>query len=591
MRLLLLSVLTLLCLQVNGQSSYVPKRTITYDLVDRYRVLYDVETPIVSSTSNYFRSDISPFAAQLYKLKGLSDLSKSDLSYLIEDNLEYLEDDASPQNIKTFVDTNETFYMIDEAQKSDSYIVEKRDPIFKYFYKNKATFLEFNNENILIKANPILNIGGSLSQDENTNVFQNTRGLEIRGLIDNKVYFYTNLLENQRAFLNFQQRRIDAEKAIPGSGLYKGYGSKVAEQLVGLDYFNAQGYFGLPVSKNISIEFGHGNHFWGDGERSLLLSDNAHNYLYFKINSRVWKFQLQNVFAELASISSQRIAGDQLIPKKFFAAHYLTFAPTKKFSISLFESVIFSREQNFELQYLNPIILYRSVEHFIGSPDNVLVGLNGRWDLFNRISLYGQLILDEFKLGELTAGNGWWGNKYGLQLGLKYFNAFNIDHLDLQLEHNVVRPFTYSHRTPLEDFPDRALTSYTHFSQALAHPLGANFRETLLKFRYQVSSKWLLAGRAYLSTYGADTSSEVFGGNVHTLNSLRSRQEGFNIGDGNTQDILGINITASYMFAHNYWVDFTGLYRSQESLLTEGVDTKVFSMGIRANMVNQPFDY
>ena len=37
-------------------------------------------------------------------------------------------------------------------------------------------------------------------------------------------------------------------------------------------------------------------------------------------------------------------------------------------------------------------------------------------------------------LSEVKAGNGWWGNKYGLQLGAKYIDAFSIKNLDLQLE-------------------------------------------------------------------------------------------------------------------------------------------------------------
>jgi hypothetical protein len=59
----------------------------------------------------------------------------------------------------------------------------------------------------------------------------------------------------------------------------------------------------------------------------------------------------------------------------------------------------------------------------------------------------------------------------GLQLGAKYINALGIKNLDLQLEYNRVRPFTYSHRD--------SVANYTHYNQPMAHPLGANFSETI----------------------------------------------------------------------------------------------------------------
>jgi hypothetical protein len=88
--------------------------------------------------------------------------------------------------------------------------------------------------------------------------------------------------------------------------------------------------------------------------------------------------------------------GDVLIPKKYFAAHYLSFAINKNWHAGFFETVVFSRRNQFEFQYLNPVILYRTVEGALGSPDNVLIGFNVSGNLFKKVQLYGQLLLDEF---------------------------------------------------------------------------------------------------------------------------------------------------------------------------------------------------
>ena len=37
-----------------------------------------------------------------------------------------------------------------------------------------------------------------------------------------------------------------------------------------------------------------------------------------------------------------------------------------------------------------------------------------------------RLYFDEFKLSELKKNTGWWANKFGYQLGVKYPDAFGI---------------------------------------------------------------------------------------------------------------------------------------------------------------------
>jgi hypothetical protein len=52
-----------------------------------------------------------------------------------------------------------------------------------------------------------------------------------------------------------------------------------------------------------------------------------------------------------------------------------------------------------------------------------------KWN--DQINMYGQFL--GFSLGILKGDNSW-KNKYGYQLGVKYYNAFHIDNLLLQLE-------------------------------------------------------------------------------------------------------------------------------------------------------------
>ena len=92
-------------------------------------------------------------------------------------------------------------------------------------------------------------------------------------------------------------------------------------------------------------------------------------------------------------------------------------------------------------------------------------------------------MLDEFRLKPLLAGKGDWTNKFALQVGAKYIDAFTVPNLDLQTEFNLARPYTYSHEA--SPTVTSGQTNYAHYSQPLAHPLGGNFMEGLGIVRYQ----------------------------------------------------------------------------------------------------------
>ncbi len=451
--------------------------------------------------------------------------------------------------------------------------------VFHTFYKTPYSFYTIDTEEFFLKIDPIIHFGlGDDVQDDNF-VFQNTRGLKLRGTIDQKVYFFSSILENQQSFLNYEEDEITRLNAIPGQGFFKIYQSGVIDKINGWDFLNAQAYVGLKISKSIDLQIGHGRHFIGDGIRSMLLSDYGNNYFYVQLNTKIWKLHYQNTFAELSSFSSRDNTGSELIPKKYMASHYLNYQVTDRLSIGLYESVIFSRENNFEFQYLNPVILYRTVEQFLDSPDNALLGLNLKWIPKLKYQLYGQLMIDELRTDQIFSGRGWWGNKLGYQLGFKKFDLFSIDNLDLQLEINSARPYTYGHRD--NDITKRPATSYTHFNQPLAHPYGANFREFIFQLKYQASERLSFSGLLLNSNYGDGVD---IGRNI--LENYENRESDFgNItGQGIANDITALHLNASWQFFPNYFADFTFINRNQSTQDANSSKTNYWGLGLRANI-------
>ena len=587
-------LLSILCTTISlSQGSAIPLGNNSYHIIDRLEILSGIETPFHSTLKPYLRGDVTSYAIQLdTSIETWSKLDKNDFSYIFKDNNECLGQSKfattltgpnEPAYKKIFVDSTQTFYKMESNQPQASiasdYYITREKPILKYFYKTPANFFELNRDYFHIKINPIINFKLAKANNDDELIFQNTRGVEVRGSIDDRIYFYSNILENQSRFADYVNDRIDRDGAIPGSNLFKTYKSSIFDITDGYDYLNAQGYVGFNFTRHVGMQFGHGRNFIGNGYRSLLLSDFGSNYFYLKFNTNIWRIHYQNIFAELAALPGTRVPGNNILPKKYIAAHYLDFRLSKNLSIGLYEAIVFSRNNQFELQYLNPVILYRTVEQYVGSPDNALLGLNLKWNLFNRFQLYGQVMLDEFKFDELfIERRGWWANKYGIQAGLKYINTFGIDHLDTQFEYNSVRPYTYTHRD--------SSASYAHYNQPLAHPIGANFKEVVLKARYQPINKLTLDSRLLFMNYGEDDGLNTnWGSDINLPHTSREQDINNEIGQGIGTKTVLFGIDISYEVFHNGYIDLHYFYRKQDSDLDDrDRTTSYIGGGFRMNI-------
>ncbi|MDB5197264.1 MAG: hypothetical protein JWP88_1635 [Flaviaesturariibacter sp.] len=468
---------------------------------------------------------------------------------------------------------------LEYASGSRTKYLSKR-PILKSLYETPGNFYEKNLENFYIAVNPVFQYTIGKEKDNSDHLFTNTRGVAVRGRIANKVGFAAYVTDNQERDPLYVQQFITERNAVPGAGFYKTFKAKG-----GVDYFDARGYVTFGVAKVIDIAFGYDKNFIGNGHRSLFLSDFSAPTVFLKLNTHIWKFNYQNLFMELNSAS--RLNADQLLPKKYAAMHHLDINILKWLNVGLFEGIVFGRKDHFEFGYLNPVIFYRSIEQQNGSYDNAVAGLDLKANVAHTLQFYGQLLVDEFKLNEVKAGNGWWGNKFGMQAGVKYIDALGIKNLDLQLETNRVRPFTYSHRD--------SVANYTHYNQPLAHPLGANFQEWIGIARYNPIPKLMLQAKAIYYVQGKDTSAVSYGSNIFLPNvsPYRTKEYGFEIGSGLRTKTALANLLVSYELKPNFFIEANGLYRKQ-SIAASNVsapNTFVFSAGIRWNMHRREFDF
>ena len=452
--------------------------------------------------------------------------------------------------------------------------------IGKNFYRTPANLFEVHVHDFDLIVNPVFQYVVSKESNNDQSLFLNTRGVSVRGKIANKIGLSAYITDNQERDPLYVQQWIIDRHAVPGAGLYKAF-----KATGGVDYFDARGHITFNVTKYIDVAFGYDKNFIGNGHRSLFLSDFGNNYLFLKLNTRIWKLNYQNLFMELHNAHIP--GGDYLIGKKYAALHHLDIAVTKWLNLGAFEGIIFGRKDHFEFGYLNPVIFYRSIELQNGSFDNSVAGVDAKANVAHHFQLYGQLLLDEFKLSEIKAGNGWWGNKYAMQLGVKYIDAFTIKNLDLQLEMNRVRPFTYSHSD--------SVANYTHYNQPLAHPLMANFSEFLAIARYQPAVKWLVQGELLFYKQGRDTGSRSFGSNIFLINQppYRIGEYGYDIGSGWQTNVAYASLLVSYELRENLFLEVSAIHRKQETKtppITSASST-IVSFGVRWNMHRRDFDF
>jgi len=285
--------------------------------------------------------------------------------------------------------------------------------------------------------------------------------------------------------------------------------------------------------------------------------------------------------ADAFGTSGGSLSGERF-PEKYVVLHHLSVNITRNFNIGFFESIAYSREDstgndNLDLNYLNPIIFYRAIEQQNGSIDNALLGMDFSWITKNRFLFYGQLVIDEFKFDEFTSGNGWWGNKFAIQLGAKYIDALNIPNLDLQLEYNTARPYTYSH--------NNIFNNYAHYRQPLSHPLGANFKEVVALIQYQPIGKLNITGKLIFSSYGADTTNTNFGSNILLDNNTRVQDFNNEIGQGFDTNVVFVDITATYHLRQNLFLDGQLVFRELSSAISNNNQENLYlALSIRLNI-------
>jgi hypothetical protein len=404
----------------------------------------------------------------------------------------------------------------------------KVDSSKSWFYKKllQENFIDVNKEDFNLKIDPIVILTLGNEKDNPLNIFRNTRAVKLEGSLGDKITFSSEFYENQARFPNYVKSSIDSTIVVPGQGVKRNFGEG------GFDFNWAEGQIAFHPTNKLIMEFGNGKHFIGNGYRSLLLSDNSFNNPYFKTIYTSKNFFYSKIVMSLMHGIFDVNRSNVLYNRKTANIHYFGFFLGNNIQLSFFEANIWANpdttgKQDFQFGYINPIPI---INGFL-KKDNSSIGFNLSANLFQTITLYHQSLFDNF--------NSNYPGRYGSQNGIKYFDAFSIKNLFMQSEFNIAQPYAYAKENPE--------LSYSHYNQALAHPLGANFAEGIFIANYQYQ-RFGLNLKLIKARMGLDIENTNNGQNIfNSLETYSTDIKNSKMFQGNTTDLTHSDISLSYL--------------------------------------------
>jgi len=426
---------------------------------------------------------------------------------------------------------------------------------------------------------PDLQLGRDFNDHITTDV--NTRGYQFGGTVGNNFYFYTSGYENQAKFPTYYMNYANVANIIPGQAYNRDFGKSIAA-----DWSYVTSIISYSPIKQLNITMGEDETFIGDGYRSLLLSDFSPNYPLLRLTANLGKVQYMIQWAYMEDQEAKQFDSFGNNRRKWGAFHYLDWNITNRLSLGYFDAVIISEADSqghlhgFDPNFIDPIVYTNAINNTPSQPDNALMGFTGKYKIFDKTAIYGQLLLDRVSgSGFFSGGNN--SNTNGFQLGIRGADLFKVTNFNYLFEFNTVKPYTYQSAQPI--------TSYSNFEQPLGDPLGANFKEFIAILNYSIG-RFDFMGQVMYAKYGTDPANTDFGKNI--MDVYVPTTVPTTVGQGIANSLYYGEGTISYLINPKYNLRLEGgaLLRDQKTATTDQ-KTFVITFGLRSTFRSLYHDF
>ncbi|GGH02777.1 gliding motility protein RemB [Mucilaginibacter phyllosphaerae] len=407
----------------------------------------------------------------------------------------------------------------------------------------------------------------------------NTRGFQFGGTVGTKFSFYTSGYENQAAFPDYYTDYVNQIAFVPGQAYDRAPGKSYR------DYSYATAILSYTPTNYLNVTLGQDKTFIGDGYRSLLLSDFSAPAPLLRVTANLGNVQYMAMWTYMQDINQPKFDSFGSNRRKWALFHYLDWNVTNSLSLGFFNAYIVpeadaqGNRRGFDVNFINPVLFVSSFGPS-SQPGNALVGFTGKYKIFNKTALYGQLLIDRFKASNFFESNNT-DNTNGYQLGIRGADIFGVKNFNYLLEYNTVKPYTYSNPA--------SISAYTYYSQPLGDPFGANFRELNGILNY-TTGRFDFQGQLMYAKYGLDVAGENNGKDV--TKPFVPTQNSTKVGQGINTNLYYAEGTVSFLInpQYNMRLELSGLYRQEKNALSDK-KTALISFGLRSSFRNLYHDF
>ena len=440
----------------------------------------------------------------------------------------------------------------------------------------KKHLFEIKGEDYFLTISPAFDfsMGTDVSDTSDRRLSQNTRGFIIEGDLFDNVSFSTSFYENQATFARYEgdyyqelgelylanDLYATQNAVIPGAGRTKYFKTD------GFDYAYAIGNVVYKPFEKWTVAVGNNSHFIGSGHRSLLLSDNSYSAPYFRVDWNLHpKFKVRVIRAKLLNLLRRPVtsSAESYYEAKGYSVNYLTWMPTEKLNVSLFEGALWNRGDSVSYRSANPLF-YNPIPGVAGFLDknevSSLIGLNFGYQVHPSHYTYGQIAVPN-----------WSFDKLGFQVGYRGYRFFGLDDFMVQIEYNYLPDGMYASQNPR--------LNYVHYNLPLGHIRGDGVQEIIVRSNYEFKRIYADLLLSYMQL------------NSYNPRDLLPTYALADPGTASSFKVTNIQLELGYRFNRklNFSVFAKGILRQTNE--TAGFNGSILQFGIRTGLLNHYNDF
>ena len=309
-------------------------------------------------------------------------------------------------------------------------------------------------------------------------------GTRIRGTLFNSVGYYLRISNGVRLGGTSEdaQRTAFIDPVLSSIRKYRSEGNKTFDSYEGyLRYAPVKEWIGLTVGRE-ALSFGAGYI-----DKMMLSNQNTAPFDFLKLDLHYKKVRYSFFHSSITGNDSNSVQ----LESKYFVFHRLELGPffNNTFKIGFNEMVVYSNIP-INFAFINPISFLTSADLNTELPgknsNNTLLGLDLQLFPVKNLSMQASILVDDLNFETLSSDStNSNDNKFGIQGGVNWQNAFMLQNLGFTYEYTRIDPFVYAHR--------EINNSYSNWNLPLGHSLNPNSDEHAFRLSYQFGSRVKLA--------------------------------------------------------------------------------------------------